>query len=403
MGRNQLVALPAGSYTNKAIIMLTDGLENQLKSIADVIGLIDNRTFAVGLGNETQVNTAALATLAGSTGGHLFLTGLLASSLDDQFRLRKFFLQILAGVTNTSIVKDPVGYVSPGVRVRIPFELNEADINCRTILLTDFPVVRLSIETPDGKIIDPGNAASFGARFDASGDVTTSSFPLPVAFQASKIHAGTWHAILEIDKDRFKRTLSTLRDRPATHAGNNRAVEQLLSKGAQYCVSMHSLSNLRMAAGVTQSGFEPGASLRLRASLTEYGVPVEHRAAVRCEVEYPDHNLSVVGLAEAASGVFSASLPANIAGIYRLKFVAEGGTFRGVPFTREQIATAAVWNGGDRPAPQPAGGGGASWCDLLSCLVGKGAISQDFEERLRKEGLNLDEIRRCLKERCRGR
>jgi hypothetical protein len=274
----------------------------------------------------------------------------------------------------------------------------------RAILLTDFPVVRLSVETPDGKIIDPGNAASFGSRFDAAGNVTTSSFPLPVAFQTSKIHAGTWHAILEIDKDLYKRTLSSLRDR--THNGpgaTNPAAAQLLSKGAQYCVSIHSLSNLRMAAGVTQSGFEPGATLYLRSSLTEYGVPVEHRAAVRCEVEYPDHNQSVVGLAEGASGVFSASLPANMAGIYRLKFVAEGGTFRGVPFTREQIATAAVWNGGDRPLASPTGDGSSAWCDLLSCLIGKGAISQDFEERLRKEGLNLDEIRRCLKTRCRGR
>jgi hypothetical protein len=157
-----------------------------------------------------------------------------------------------------------------------------------------------------------------------------------------------------------------------------------------------------MAASVTQSGFEPGASLYLRASLTEYGVPVEHRAAVRCEVEYPDHSLSVVGLAEGASGVFTASLIANLAGIYRLKFVAEGGTFRGVPFTREEIATAAVWNGGNRPTEPPATGGSSTWCELLSCLIGKRVISQEFEERLRKEGLILEEIRRCLKAHCRG-
>jgi hypothetical protein len=402
MGRNQLVALPAGSYKYKAMIVLTDGVENQPKSIADVSSSIDDRTFAVGLGNEAQVNTAALAALAGSTGGHLFLTGVLASSLDDQFRLRKFFLQILAGVTNTSIVRDPLGYISPGVRVRIPFELNEADINCRVILLTDFPVVRLAVETPDGKIIESGNAGSFGARFDAATNLTTSSFPLPLAFQATKIHGGTWYAILEIDKALYRKFLSS--DQFSTHSlagGSNAAVGQLGSKGAQYCVSIHSLSNLRMAANVTQSGFQPGASFYLRASLTEYGVPVEHRAAVRCEVEYPDHSFSVVSLAEAASGVFGASLIANMAGIYRLKFLAEGGTFRGVPFTREQIGTAAVWNGGDRPTePPPTGGRKDTWCDLLSCLIAKRVISQEFEERLRKEGLNLEEIRRCLKAHC---
>jgi hypothetical protein len=295
-----------------------------------------------------------------------------------------------------------LGYVSPGVRVRIPFDLSETDINCRVILLTDFPVVRLSVETPDGKIIELGNAASFGARFDVAPNLITSSFPLPVAFQATKVHAGTWYAILEIDKDLYKKFVSG--DQFSTHSfvgGNNAAVGQLRSRGAQYCVSMHSLSNLRMAAGVTQSGFEPGASLYLRASLTEYGVPVEHRAAIRCEVEYPDHSVNVVNLTEGGSGVFTASLSASLTGIYRLRFIAEGGTFRGVSFTREQISTAAVWNGGDRPTePPPTDGGKDTWCDLLSCLIGKRVFSQEFEERLRKEGLNLEEIRRCLKAHC---
>lgn len=109
MARTQLNALAPGSYDHKAIIVLTDGLENRPKSIAEVAGSVDNRTFAVGLGNDAQVNTAALTALAGSTGGFPLLSGLLSSSLDDQFRMRKFFLHILAGVTNTSIIRDPTG------------------------------------------------------------------------------------------------------------------------------------------------------------------------------------------------------------------------------------------------------------------------------------------------------
>src|SRR5882724_370252 len=73
MARNQLNALPAGSFDNKAILLLTDGLENQPKTIAEVIGagLVDNRVFAIGLGDELQVNTAALSSIAGTTGGSL--------------------------------------------------------------------------------------------------------------------------------------------------------------------------------------------------------------------------------------------------------------------------------------------------------------------------------------------
>jgi hypothetical protein len=161
MGHNQLVGVPAGSYDNKALLLLTDGLENDPQSIGDAIaaGATDNHTFAVGLGNEFQVNTAALNAIAGSTGGNLLLSGVLTPNTDDFFRVKKFFLQILAAVTNTSIVRDPMGYINVGTRIKVPFNLTEADINCRVILLTDYPVVRLAVETPDGKLIDPPTPA----------------------------------------------------------------------------------------------------------------------------------------------------------------------------------------------------------------------------------------------------
>src|SRR5439155_3720626 len=120
------------------------GLENRSETIASAIGAgaVDSRTFAIGLGNEFQVNTAALNSITGSTGGNLLLSGVLTNGTDDFFRVKKFFLQILAAVTNTSIVRDPVGYINAGTRIKIQFLLSEADINCRVILLTDFPVVK---------------------------------------------------------------------------------------------------------------------------------------------------------------------------------------------------------------------------------------------------------------------
>jgi len=399
MARSQLNTLPAGSYDQKAIILLTDGLENSPKSIAEVSPMIDNRTYAVGLGNEAQVNTGALTALAGSTGGYLLLSGLLAASLDDQFRLRKFFLQILAGVTNTSIVQDPVGYVNVGTRIRIPFQLNEADINCRVILLTDFPVVRLSIETPDGKVIDEGNAPSFGVSFDTGTNLKTSRFSLPIAFQANQNHSGTWHALLEIDKDLFKKALSA--DGERGHPTNQGSLAELRSKGAKYCLSVHSFSNLRMNASVSQNGFVPGSTLFLRAALTEYGLPVEHRATVTAAVEYPDKSHGVIAFAEDQPGVFATSLVANQAGIYRFRIMAEGGTFRGAAFTREQLATAAVSIGGDQPSQPPRDTGKGDWCQLLTCLLSEKNLSRDFEERLRREGIDLDGIRHCMRAFCR--
>lgn len=354
MARNQLNALPDGSYDRQAILLLTDGLENQPKSIADVIGLIDDRTYAVGLGNEMQVNTSALTTLAGSTGGVLLLSGLLSSSLDDQFRLRKFFLQILAGVTNTSIVKDPVGYINAGTRVRIPFQLSEADINCRVILLTALPIVTLAVETPNGTVITQGNAGSFGVTFDATNRVQTSSFNLPVAFQAQRIHGGTWYAVLEINAVLYKRLLAGGLD----VAGVQSAASGLSAKGAEYCLSVHSFSNLRMSATVGQTGFAPGATLTLRVTLTEYNQPVEQRAQVTAHVEYPDAVHGLLALPETQSGVFETSVLATLAGIYRFTIHAEGVTYRGTPFTREQLLTAAVFHEIHPPTPDGGTGGG---------------------------------------------
>lgn len=399
MGHNQLVALPAGSYTQKALVVLTDGLENEPKSIDDVSGLIDNRTFAIGLGNEAQVNTLALSKLAGSTGGRLLLSGLLSASLDDQFRLRKFFLQILAGVTNTSIVKDPTGYVGIGSRVRVPFVLNEADINCRVILLTEHPIVHLAIETPDGKLIDPSNAAAFGMHFDIASKVRTARFGLPLAFQMQKMQSGTWHAVLELDRDAIKKLSG---NDALTHARPNVLLQELLGRGAKYCISMHAFSNLRMKASLTQSGYSPGSSLFLRAVLTEYGVPVDHRAHVHAELEYPDGSHGILPLAEVEPGAFSGTLMAQQSGIYRLRVVAEGGTFRAQAFTREEILTGAVWPSGDRPTEPPGSGesGPGNVCELLTCLLSERVLTREFEESLRKTGIHLDELRRCVKRHC---
>lgn len=48
--------------------------------IADVLADIDDRTFAIGLGNAQQVSTAALTVLTKGTGGDVLLTGLLSAS-----------------------------------------------------------------------------------------------------------------------------------------------------------------------------------------------------------------------------------------------------------------------------------------------------------------------------------
>jgi hypothetical protein len=301
-------------------------------------------------------------------------------------------------VTNTSIVRDPTGFINAGTKIKIPFDLSEADINCRVILLTDYPVVKLSVETPDGKIIDEAQAAAFGVTFKTDGNTRTSSFNLPIAFQAKKLQAGTWNAILDIDSALFKRTLASLGDK------NRNAVASLQAKGARYCVSVHTFSNLRMTAAVTQSGYEPGSLLTLRASLKEYNLPVERRATVLADVEYPDHSQGTLTLQEVQPGIFEASMTANLPGIYRFLVRANGGTYKGVAFTREQILNAAVFYDLHHVPGQPGDGvKKTDLCRLLTCLFGGRNFGPAFEESLKKHGINLAGVRHCLEQFCKGR
>jgi len=393
--RQVLNALPPGDYTNKAMIVLTDGLENDPLWISDVIGSIDSQTFAIGLGNEQQVNTTALRALAHSTNGYLLLTGLLSSSLDDYFRLRKFFLQILAGVTNTDIIRDPVGYIAPGSKVRVPFYVNEADIDCTVLLMTDENVVDFAVEAPDGTLINPAMAPGLGITYATGAQTKHYRFTLPVAIGSGQ-RAGVWHAVLEVNNNDFKKTLSRMREQ------QDKSFQTFATHGARYCVVAQTYSNLRMAVTVEQSNFEPGADLTFRAMLTEYDIPVEKRAQAQIELTRPGGSVVTLPMTEIEPGTFELTTKATFAGVYHARIMAKGATLRGRPFTREQLASAAVWKGGDQPYQPPRDTGKDDWCRLLACLLSEKNLSPKFEERLKKEGINLDGIRHCVKAYCRG-
>ena len=392
--RQILNGLPAGAYQHKAMIVLTDGLENEPLSIADVPpGTIDGRTFAIGLGNEHQVNTTALRALANGTGGFLYLTGLLTSSIDDYFRLSKFFLQILAGVTNTDIIRDPSGFIAPGMKVRIPFYVTEADIDCTPLLMTDENVVELMLETPDGTLIHPAMAGPLGMSYGVGTQTRHYRFTLPVAIGAGQ-REGTWHAVLEVNRNDFKKVLTQMGEH------KDERFQSFATHGARYSVVVQSYSNLRMSARIEQSGFEPGADLAFNAVLTEYGIPVEQRARVEVELTRPGGSVLIVPWSRRDRASSSATNKAGLAGIYHARFIATGVTMRGTAFTREQLATAAVWQGGDEPYQPPRDAGEADWCRLLECLLGGRTLSREWQERMKKEGLDLDGIRKCLKEYC---
>ncbi len=392
--RQVLNALPPGDYDHHALIVLTDGLENDPLWISDVSGSIDSRTFAIGLGNEQQVNTTALRALAHGTGGYLLLTGLLSSSIDDYFRLSKYFWQILADVTNTDIIVDPSGFIAPGTKVRVPFCVSEADIGCTLLLMTDENVVDLALETPSGVLIQPAIAPGLGIDFGAGAQTKHYRFTLPVAVGPGQA-AGVWHALLQVNEGDFKKTLSRMRER------KDRRFQAFATHGARYNVGAQVFSNLKMVTAVEQSGFEPGATLTFRATLTEYDLPVASRAAAQVELTRPGGSVGTLAMTENEPGVFELATQANASGVYHARIMANGVTLRGTPFTRERLASAAVWCGGDQPYQPPRGTSKDDLCRLITCLLNKKNLSKELEERLKKQGINLDGVRDCVTTFCR--
>ena len=353
--------------------------------VADLMSSINSRTYAVGLGTAQQVSTGALNALTNSTGGYLLLSGPLSTSVDDYFRLTKYFLQILAGVTNNTIVTDPAGYIAPGMKLRIPFVLNETDIDSTVILLTDLPsqVLNFLIETPAGDLMNPAQAGTLGATFAVGTNMSYYRFTLPLPLGGKPARDGTWYAVLEVDDKLFERYAHARDQSLASWSAR-------MAHGVRYSVNAHALSNLRMDARISQNSLELGATMTIRATLTEYGIPADHRATIRAELQRPDGTQTTLFLVEGEPGVFQASTVAPLQGVYRFHVVASGMTMRGLPFTREQLLSGAVVPGGNNPFPTSGPstrGQDEAMCQLLQCLLSGRNASQRVDDPI-----GIDEI-----------
>jgi len=385
-------------YNKKAIIVFTDGHETDSKYISDVESLIDEQVFAVGLGTASQLNPAALDNICNNTGGYLMLTDSLDD--DDTFKIAKYFLQIQAGVNNEQVVVDPTGFVYPGQKVRIPFKVNEADISIDTILMTTMNgVLDFAVETPTGDIINRSNLSTFPTVMRADGQmISYYRLTMPVTNGAGKnAQPGEWNIILSVNNNYWKKYLNTLK--PRDDKQHVKMYEAALAHGVKYTALVHAYSNLRMKCTKSQTGYEPGATINLRAFITEYGVPLGKPASVQAELKDPHGIISIVVLHKVSNGVYEANLVASHVGIYTFRVKANGKTSRNLSYTREQVLTAAVWKGGENPPPShhndpirnPTQ---EAICKMLSCL--NKASGNELKSNLHKIGIDLNALAKCF-------
>ncbi len=401
LGKAKLDA--AGFYDAKAMIVLTDGIETASKRVSEVAaGVIGQRVFGIGLGTADGIQPATLDALANNTGGYLLMTGPVTD--ETAFQLAKYYLQILAGVTNNDIVLDPEGTVLFGQVIRIPFDVIEEDIEITAVVVTPFPRgLLMALEAPDGDIFGEADAATDPTITYAYGQGTVhlrASLPMEKAGRPS--HAGRWNLLIAMDKRGRYVTGESL-----THASNVPGFATA-GGGLRYSASVFAYSNVKLVARCEQSGMEPGALLTVTATLTQSSMPIEGTAAVTAQITRPDGSMTTAPMVMVEQGRWQLLLTTTTQGVYRFRVMAVGRTIRGQRFTREQIVTGAVWRGGDTPGDpgggDPGGGPGRDpFGDLLCCLLRSGAIGPEALKRLEALGIDPKRFLACLGKACRER
>lgn len=383
----------AASYDATAMIVLTDGQENAPAFIADVAGSIDDTVFAIGLGEPSAINPVALSALTNGTGGYVTMTGTL--SPDERFLLAKYYLQILAGVTNQQIVLDPDGYLKGGDAVKIPFELNRTDSATDVILLSPAPgVLTFTLVSPSGEQITPATA---GVSYVTGANVAYYRFSLPyVGSGGVEDWGGTWTAIVECSPGAFTRYLQQLEGKDPEE------YKFVVTHGLRYVLEVHSRSSLTMNTRLEQKDIAPGSEMNLVAQLSEFGIPVDAtRARVRAELTGPA-GPDLIRLNPTGNGLFGAAYVAQQYGVYRFRVVAEGTTLRGERFTREQTVSGSIYvpkppeGDPDPPKDDPA------HCTrtltiFLDLVAGNPRLAKSLDAALRRQGSSLDDLMRCLR------
>lgn len=390
-------ALGTPHYDVTAMLVLTDGMENTAPMLAGVAGSISANTFAIGLGIPENISVAALNVLTQGHNGYLLVTGALTT--DQATRLNKYFLQILAGITNANVVLDPPGVLVPGQIQRIPFSMSEADYGLDVFVLCDTPwAIQFALEAPDGTVLTPATGGN--VQYVVAGGLAYYRLGLPaLPAHASGTHGGTWHALL------------ALGGRYGVFAGKQAAGSN--QKSIAYDVVVHTYSSLQFRAYLQQSAYIPGSTVAVQATLREYDQPVDHRGACWADVTRPDGSSFTLPMSEQEPGRFDGHFAAPLVGLYTVRVRATGTSFYGQAFTREQTLSAAIVLGraGDpngHPDGGPGGGGSGAdpgsrfWCEWLECALRNGLVSDKLIEQWRAQGLDLGVLLKCLERACKG-
>lgn len=163
---------PMPGANPRALLLLTDGMQNQPPWIADVEGsLAGIDVHAIGLGSDANLDSALLSSLAASHGG-------LFTRASGGLALLKFFSQAFGNIFEAGVLLDPESSLPAGESAP-PLPFNVCGEERLTAVVgwdrTDAALV-VRLRTPGGTVID---AAAAGVETALGNNWTWLRVPLP--------------------------------------------------------------------------------------------------------------------------------------------------------------------------------------------------------------------------------
>lgn len=402
------------SPLNKAVVVLTDGIENtgfeepagnwlsilggtmykpDAVTVNDTIGTTavtwpgGIERYAIGVGKPGEVSPAQLNALTGDPQKVMYVDQDLTGKL--YFQLEKYYTQIFMNIVGTQAILDPMYWITPGEKQEIQFEVLRGDVDAMVVIY-DYQGQRLPFfcVSPAGEILDPVMIpAGYQLRAASTSQARLVQFKMPS--KEPDRYAGTWKVVVVHDGRLCKGP-------PNLHTKEPGFVPRDCQTGVKtpvlYGIAIGVGSDFRMLPFVTPSPVYTGDPVLLTALVSEAGLPVTG-CTVTVDATGPGGSTTQVKLFDdgahadgaADDGEYAKSFTQTFApGIYHFKFRAVGFNREGQQVVREAVRDKPVLereredpgnpgNGHPGGDGKPSDGGGRppqqECCDKLLLLL----------------------------------
>jgi hypothetical protein len=185
---NQLIDKVSHPGDRKAILLVTDGLENEpdwIDDIDDKLIASDITVYPLGLGYSSGIDEKKLTALANATNGDFRITS-------NNLIFRELFLEILVYSQGWSVITDPSGKLSRGdtITVSVPVTDTDSGVTFTTLWEGADNAIKLTLISPSGIPIDPHIGS--GIRYVEHPRYAFYQLDFPLRGKLSAQWAGQW-------------------------------------------------------------------------------------------------------------------------------------------------------------------------------------------------------------------